>query len=460
MMRPGISGICLPVVVAAQLGSAAPAVASPHTFIVGLSEDCVPTTEALSQQLMQLFVKRLHPGDGLVVYDAPHRSVIASAVLPDRDVFERVPVRIREFGGELAKIKHFLDTRCAATAAVAQPAGNLYLPQFLDEIARVRIPALPRESVSVLIVGSALYNDARDPGLSMLEGHYPSDSHLNAKPAASIFSTAEKHEALTGVDVHYCFTDAEWWSEAHKEAVRRWWSLFVNTQQGALATFSGDLPSCFERFEGSVTAGAAPSFRPEPGSGGLQMLLAKRAPVEREVVAAVPTPMTPAAAARDEVAASPVAPGGFLDIHAPISHDRPHSTRGLVKIGIRWACPVDLDLYARSSASSDFLYFGHRDTPEGHFPHDYTNAPDGSAFEYVEFTREIDLSTLEAFVNFYGGTCQTGPSGIVRLWFENRVYEGHFALSAKQGNQGDGRDSHMTGSYWTQINVKKLLHVE
>jgi hypothetical protein len=458
MMRLGISGVCLPVVVAAQLGWAVPAAAAAHTFIVGLNDDCVPATQILSEQLMQLFVKRLHPGDGLVVYDAPRRLVIASTVLPDRDIFERVPVRVREFGGELAKIKHFLEGRCGAGPNAAELAGNLYVPQFLDEIARLRIPASPRDGVSVLVIGSALYHDPRDPGLSMLEGHFPSDGHLNAKPTASVFSTAEKHQALAGVDLHYCFTDTDWWSEAHKEAVLRWWSLFVTTQQGTLATFSGDMASCFERFAGSVTAGA-PTFRAEPG-GGLEMLLAKRSPVERQMLASAPAPVAVApGSARAETPGSPAAPGGFLDIHVPISHDRPATLRGLAKIGIRWTCPADLDIYARGGASGEFLYFGNKDTPEGHFPHDYTNAPD-AAYEYVEFSREIDLSALEAFVNFYAGSCQSPPAGIVRLWFKNRIYEGHFALNATHGNQGDGRNGHMTGPYWTRIDVRKLLHVD
>jgi len=450
MIRSTISGISLSAVVAAQLVSSAPAEAAAHTFIVGLADDCVPPTEVLSEQLMQLFVKRLHPGDGLIVYDAPRRTLIATAVLPDREAFERLPVRVREFGSELAKIKRFLEGRCGATAEAAGPAGNLYLPQFLEELARVRIPTLPRESVSVPVVGSALYNDPRDPGLSMLEGHFPSDAHLNATPTASVFSTADKHDALAGVDMHYCFTDRDWWSEAHKEAVLRWWSLFVKTQQGTLATFSGDLASCFERFEGSVTAGA-PSFSAAPGGGGLQVLLAKRSPVERQVLAAAS-----AQVAHDNEGAA----GGFLDTHATISHVRPPTLRGLAKIGIRWACPVDLDIYARGGPSTEFLYYGHTETAEGHFPHDYTQAPDGSAFEYIEFTREIDLSRMEAFVNFYGGTCPAGPSGIVRLWFNNHIYEGQFALAAKGGNHGDGRPDHMTGPYWAQINVKKLLHIE
>ena len=255
------------------------------------------------------------------------------------------------------------------------------------------IPSLPRGAASVLVAGSALYNDPRDPALSMVDGHYPSDAHLGARRSDSVYSTAAKAEALAGVDVHYCYTDASWLSDAHKELVLRWWSLFVGTQQGTLATFTNDLATCFQRFGGSVTAGA-PSFRPETEGSGREMLLAKRSPVVREV-------LQPAAPATPAVA-SPASDTSFLGEHTAISQERPAARRGVAKIGIHWTCPgADLDIYARGGPASDFLFYGNTDTPEGHFPHDYQQAPgDASAFEYVEFTHPIDLETRGGFCEF------------------------------------------------------------
>lgn len=459
MIRRLMTGVSLAAMTLAAHAAIEPAQAAPHTFIVGLGEDCVPPTAALSEALMQLFVNRLQPGDSLSVYDAPKRVVIATITLPDREAFERPAVRIQQFGSELVKIRRFLEARCRAAREGAGPADNLYFPQFLDEIARDRTEALPRGSASLLVVGSALYNDPGDPGISMLGGHYPSDSHLNAAPSASVFSTVDKRAALAGVDVHYCFTDKSWFSDTGEKAVLRWWSLYVGSQQGLLATFTGDVATCFERFEHSVTAGAQ-LFKAETGDTKLKMLVAQRAPIIRQLIGPTPAPAPKNAENHQEVsqATLPTA-AGFLDDHATISHEAPQARRGLAKIGIRWTCPVDLDIYARGSSQNPFLYYGHTDSSEGHFPHDYTAAPGGSSFEYVEFTHPVDLSTMEAFVNFYGGTCPVGPSGIVRLWFDNRIYEGSFALNATEGNHGGRQSGRMTGPDWTEIDVKSLLHM-
>jgi hypothetical protein len=458
MIRRLMTGVSLAAMTLAAHAAIKPAHAAPHTFIVGLGETCVPPTAALSEQLMQLFVNGLNPGDSLIVYDAPKRIVIAAVTLPDREAFRRPEVRIRKFGGELVKIRRFLEARCRTEAAGT--GDTLFFPQFLDEVARDRTQAFPRGSVSLLVVGSALYNDPGDPGISMLDGHYPSDSHLNAAPGASVFSTADKREALAGVDVHSCFTDKSWFSDTDEQAVLRWWSLYVGSQHGLLATFTGDMAACLDRFGHSITAGAS-VFKAEAGETELKMLVAQRAPVIRQTVAPALAQAAPAPGPvenHDVSVATPPAGATFLDPQATISHEAPQTLRGLAKIGIRWNCPVDLDIYARGSSQSQFLYYGNTDTGEGHFPHDYTNAPGGTAFEYVEFTQPVDLSTVEAFVNFYGGTCSTGPSGVVRLWFDNRIYEGRFALAAREGNQGK-QLSGMTGPDWTEIDVKSLLHM-
>jgi hypothetical protein len=152
---------------------------------------------------------------------------------------------------------------------------------------------------------------------------------------------------------------------------------------------------------------------------------------------------------------------GFLSSQAAISNERPAITRGLAKIGIRWTCPqADIDIYARGTNTSEFLYFSHRETVEGHFPHDYLAAPGEAAFEYVEFTRDIDLRTAEAFINFYGGKCPDSPAGIIRIWFGDHTYEGRFVIAAREGNQGGKPAGQMTGEHWTRIDIKKIVHLE
>jgi hypothetical protein len=465
MIRQLMGSVSLPALIASQLAFAAPA--SAHTYIAGFAEGCGAPAAAVSTGMMTLFVKRMGPGDKLIAYDAPRREVIAETAVPDSEIYRQPAVRVRQSSGQLAQLGRFLKARCSAAGNGAHAAESLYAPQFFDEIERNVVAAEPRGSVSVMLVGSALYEDPRDPDLSMAGGHYPSDGFLNAAPAASVFSTSTRRQALGGVDVHYCFTDPNWSSDAEKEGVQRFWSLYVSTQGGKLATFTGDLATCFDRFEHGVTAGA-PSFTVAAGASDLKMMLAQRAPVTRQEVAAQPPapirarviPVQTAATRAQPVPAPRTDPDRFMDEHAAISTERPQTLVGLVRIGIRWSCPnVDLDLYARGSPDHEFLYYGHPDSNEGHFPHDYTSPPNGSAVESVEFRQPIDLSKMEAFVNFFGGNCPGGPDGVVRIWFNNHVYEDHFALQAEEGNHGAQVLGHMWGSDWTEIDVKKLVGI-
>jgi hypothetical protein len=464
MMRQLMGSVSLSALVAAQLALAAPAKAAAHTYIIGLAEGCGAPTAALSNGVMELFVKGMGPGDKLIAYDASRRTVIAKIAVPDSEIFRQPAVRVQQFGGQLVQLRRFLEDRCRPVPSGApKPDDNLYTPQYVEAAERDVVAAEPRGTVSMMLVGSALYQDPRDPGLSMADAHYPSDSFLNASATASVFSTVDRHASLAGVDVHYCYTDPAWSSDAHKEAVLRFWLLYIGTQGGKLAMFTGDLPTCFERFDHAITAGA-PSFTVEASySHELKMLLAQRAPITRQVVAAAPSrALSPVPPAVIRTQPAPVSSSGtaFLDEHAAITRERPQTLRGLAKIGIRWSCDVDLDIYARGSADMPFLYYNNKNSTDGNFPHDYTNSPGQTAFEYVEFTRPIDLMTMQAFVNFYGGTCPTSPSGQVRLWFQGHVYEGHFALEAHAGNSGGKVMGAMAGPDWTEIDIKKLLHLE
>ena len=432
--RKALAALALALALAFMGGSA-----EARTYIVGIASDCVPSTAAVSERLMHAFL-HLRLGDQLAVYDAPRRTVIAKIVIPaDRPVFERPAVRTQQFGAELQKIRAFLEARCSATS-VPQGSGNVRFPEFAEELSRTAIPGLSAGGVSVAVVGSALYQDGRNAAVSMVNGRYPSDASLNARRAESVYSLENRREALAGVDVHYCYSDDDRsFGDAYRHAVHRFWSLFVSGQRGTLATFTNDLGTCFERFERAITAGA-PTFEADTHDSRAQMLAAK--PTER--------------------APSPSASVDFMREGAPISRERPKGTRGPAKIGIRWSCPgADLDLYARANQTSPFLYYGNRNMPDGQFPHDYQVAPAGdAAFEFVEFTRPVDLGSMQAFINFFRGNCPSGPNGIVRLWFDNKIYEAPFVLTATRGNGGEGRDGPAIGPHWAAIDIKKLANLK
>ncbi len=121
----------------------------------------------------------------------------------------------------------------------------------------------------------------------------------------------------------------------------------------------------------------------------------------------------------------------------------PGTLQGSLKVGIKWSCHCDVDLYAKSNTASDYLYFGLQDTPEGHYFKDFTSSTDAvNGLEYVQFNN-VDASNMDVKVNLYSGSLDDGVvRGVVRAEFQNRVYEQPFEI---------------TDSKWSKIDIKTLL---
>ena len=85
----------------------------------------------------------------------------------------------------------------------------------------------------------------------------------------------------------------------------------------------------------------------------------------------------------------------------------PSIMAGPMKIGIRWKERIDLDLYATPRPGAETLYFEHVRSPEGYYYKDHRSSP-GREYEFIEFESPVDVRELEAFVNFYKGSCPGG----------------------------------------------------
>src|SRR5205814_6534529 len=86
---------------------------------------------------------------------------------------------------------------------------------------------------------------------------------------------------------------------------------------------------------------------------------------------------------------------------------RPSTMIGPMKIGIRWKERIDLDLYATARPGAETLYFEHVRSPEGYYYKDHRSSP-GREYEFIEFESAVDVREVEAFINFYKGSCPGG----------------------------------------------------
>ena len=129
---------------------------------------------------------------------------------------------------------------------------------------------------------------------------------------------------------------------------------------------------------------------------------------------------------------------------------------GPMKIGIRWKANIDVDLYATPKPEAETLFFQHPRSREGYYYKDHRSSP-GKEYEFIEFESPVDIREVEAFVNFYKGSCPGGPRGEVRIEFDGRIYGAPFAIPAEEGNMG--RTGRSQQEFWTRIPVQELLKI-
>lgn len=374
-------------------------------------------------------VGTLRDGDEILVYTARPVSQLARVARPTDPSLNAARVNAAMVG-QFKPVRNFLLT---LPAAAGDTPGNLMIPELMDQLTANVISALPEKRAHVLLIGSLLYH--RTARTSFLQGYVPSDGVLSAKRDEWVFSTAGAQGRLKGSVIHYCSPegDVEKANSQHALRLQRFWSLYTTTQGGTVGTFSSDIATCFRRWNAGESSGQ-PTYQLSQDT-------------KPEMVRILP----------DAPAVAPTnydTPGQwFLREDVMISKTPPVSTKGIVWAGISWKVACDLDIYSRPDPESSWLYFGSGRTADGHFSKDLTSAT-GDQFEFVEYTREVNLTTLEIAVNVWACSGSVSPEGTVRLWISGKVFQAPFKLAARNGNKGA---MPISPPYWSRIDVLKLV---
>jgi len=284
----------------------------------------------------------------------------------------------------------------------------------------------------LLLLGSPLYEDSKEPNFSMVDGYFPSDGHLQASREQTIFGFTEQGDKARPCLVHWAYFADPWISDLHREKVTRFWTLYLEKRDSPLLTFSSDLPSAFAAFrKGEADAqSASRHWMADSRDTKLEMLR-----VSRKVELA----------------------DWLTRESLPDSAPPPPTTLvGPLKIGIRWKDDIDLDLYATPRHGAETLFFQNTRSPEGYYNKDHRSSP-GHEYEFIEFESPVDVRELEASVNFYEGSCPGGPRGEVRIELEGRLYGGAFSIRVGEGNFG--RSGPSQRRFWTRIPIQELLRI-
>lgn len=400
----------------------------PQPFVIGISPFLDKAVkDDVYRSIVRLMVEDLPLNSSLAVYDAFDLKTITHVALPDARVFHSPKTRANQFAGAIRELKQFLaQEHVALTNAHLKFEEAIRLPQFLDFLAE----NLHTTNVqpAVLLIGSPLYEDAREPRFSMVDGYFPSDGHLQASREQSIFGFTANAAAAPPVAIHWLYFRDPCVSDLHKEKVTRFWTLYLERRGAQLATFTSDLPTALQSFTQNTlgTTGASKNWTVDTAQTKIEMLR-----VSRNV----------------EIA-------DWLT-RSTLSDESPPTTLvGPMKIGIRWKPNIDLDLYASPHHGAETLYFEHVRSPEGYYYKDHRSSP-GREYEFIEFESPVDAREVEAFINFYKGRCPGGPLGEVRIEFDGRIYGAPFSISAEAGNLG--RSGQSQQEFWTRIPVQEIL---
>ncbi len=410
-----------------------PAAAQPQSFVIGISPYLERSVkDEVYRGIVRLMVEDLPLNSNLSIYDGFELKSITQLKLPNARAFTSAKTRANQFSSVMGELKRFLamEPPIPTNNSRLNFAGALRLPQFCDFLAE-NAPA-GGSPLHLLLIGSPLYQDLKEPGFSMADGYFPSDGHLQASREQTPFGFSGQANLMRPLVVHWLYFGDPWVSDLHREKVTRFWALYLQRRAARSATFCGDAPTAFRAF----------------GQGDTNLSsTAQQWPIDRQQTKIEMLRITRNVEIADWLTRDRLPE---YNLHPPAV------LVGPMKIGIRWKANIDLDLYATPHPGAETLFFQHTRSPEGYYYKDHRSSP-GREYEFIEFESPVDIREVEAFVNFYKGSRPGGPNGEVRIEFDGKIYGAAFQVPAIEGNLG--RTGRSQQDFWTRIPVQQILRV-
>lgn len=394
-------------------------------YVIGLTPFLEKTAkDDVFRRIIGMILEDLPQKSSLAIYDAYHLTNITRLEIPDVRAFASSKTRANQYRDQVAQLRQFLSADHERPNVPRLKFDQaVRLPQFMDFLGENLGVADP---ATILIIGSPLYADAKEPAFSMADGYFPSDGHLLATRDQSPFGLKNRDETLKNYTVHFGYLGDPWVSAIHQEKIARFWTLYLERQGARLATFVGDPATLFAAAKNKSNTRET-RYELAEKDAKVEMLRVTR-----------------------DVAASDWITRDVLSGPRPAP---PTKTAGPMKIGIRWKGEIDLDLYASASADSETLFFEHTRTSEGYYFKDHRNSPDRE-YEFIEFEAPVDLNRVRANINYYKGS-EPAPRGEIRIEFDGRIYSSDFQIAADRGNKG--REGSSQTAYWARIDVPAVL---
>ncbi len=405
-------------------------------YVIALSP--MQGREALQNQsaaTLRFLMQQLQPGESALVVDGLHLKTVAHFTVKNKPVYNNPKAKMQLNKKAIAALRQFSER--PVNMAEHGVAGMMQVPQLLQFLGRNYGTF---EDTDIIIIGSPIHVDSRDPNWGMLGKQYPTDGHFSVAPHESPFSLQGTSELLVGTRIHWAYPDESWTiNDEYRVRLTRFWHLLVEGYGAQLSTFTGDMPTMWGRAARSEKAVPHGYQRRETNKPETIQLIDR--PQDVKQVSIYDRPLT----------------------------DVPPTKQVLrqaqnVEIGISWNCEhCDLDLYVRPHRGAEVLYFGHRQTPLGYYHKDFTHSPqtDGG-YETVTFTATVDLQDVLIAVNWYDGKSANGVQGEIRLAISDQTYGLPFVLTGTSGSGTKGKDKTLAdgkaaNANWLIINPKDIV---
>lgn len=411
----------------ALTGSALSSGAWGKHLVIGLSPNTDRTTLATQATAVLNFALSQPGGSRITFMDAYHGRLLGTLVIPTKATYASIKAR-KKYGQNTEALRVIIRFVKAPPTMTPMPSisGAVDAPTLLRRAAEL-YPTQNGSRTDVLILGSSLHDVAAYPQFSMAKGLVPSDAHLMASGADSVFSAVDS-ERFQGLRIHWVYSDQQRFS-SNREAfyIERFWSLYTTQQNGEWVTYSNDLKAAMQRIREKSPA----------------------IPQVNKVETHAPFEMRHY---EDDRAQESIFGENVENSSTNIGNIERLSD---VRIAINWACQsCDVDLHVRPFPTAKTLNFKRRTTEQGEYEKDFRNSP-SSGFEIVTLHGEVNLSALQIGLHLYNGQSKQGVNGTIRISANGKTFEQPFLLTATSGKAiSDITDSFDAGR---SLNLQTLL---
>jgi len=393
-------------------------------FVVALSPFQEPARAMRDVKIALNFATRLEPSDRLRFVDGYHLVSLGEFEIPDKPAYRHPKARLQYNGKTVKRVLDFARSAKIGHAGNNEPsiAGAVKFPQLMRYLADHYGGS---DSVGVIVVGSPLYDHPKEPAFSMAKGLVPSDGHLRLTLHDTPYGTKGLPRDLANLAVYFAYASEGFWvNSRQKEAVKRFWALYLNQQGGSLHGFAAGLEDVLAQ-AGNGTARTAYRYTLDETQDVVMNVF--KTVVLTEAVEVTPTP----------------APR-VIEENKTLPQISTTFDAG-VEIGITWNCAAcDLDLYARPWQDAKILHYKSQNSDQGYFQKDHQESPRATqGFETITFTVPIDLKQLRVAVNFFAGRARSGVDGQIRITSGGQTMTAPFHIAASEGNAAYGVDQAM-----------------